>query len=145
MPIPLWGVSATGATLHQLDDPSTGADTVGGVANAYVATLVTSPFSGGPGTYSDLRRMVVNIETPAAVTLTLQAMRDKQAAGVVMTRTVNPVESRDTILPQKVSGTEFQESLTVSGWSQSTAPSASIGLCSANLIVRRSERGGDDT
>lgn len=147
MPIPLWGALAYGGKLMQLDDPSVGADSYvnANTNNPYTATLTTSPFSAGPGTYSNLRRMVVNLESPATVSLSVQAMRDKQLSGTVITRSVLPIEARDVIIPQTVSGTEFQETVEVSGWPVTTAPTTSLGVCSVLLVVRRSERGGDDT
>lgn len=148
MPIPLWGAMAYGGKLLRLDDPSVGADTVDEDAeteNEYTATLVTSPFSAGPGTYSDLRRFSLNVETPATVDILVQAMRDKQLSGTVITRTVTPVEARDTDFPQKVTGTEFQESITLQGWDTGVAPNTSLGVASVVMVVRRSERGGNDT
>ena len=148
MPIPLWGAMAYGPYLLQLDDPSVGADSVDVDAeteNPYTATLVTSPFEAAPGTYSDLRRFVLNVETPTAITVTVQGMKDKQFSGALITRVVTPVEARDVIFPQKVTGTEFQESVTLSDWDTSTAPSASLGVASVVLVPRRGERGGNDT
>lgn len=112
--------------------------------NAYTATMVTSPFTAGPGTYSVLRRFGVNVETPAEVQVLVQAMRDKQLSGTVITRTVTPVEARDTDFPQMVSGTEFQEFITLQGWPTNVAPNTSLGVASALLVQRRSERGGND-
>lgn len=148
MPIPLWGAMAYGGKLLQLDDPSVGADSVDEDAeteNPYTATLVTSPFSAGPGTYSDLRRFTLNVETPATVQVLVQGMRDKQLSGTVITRNITPVEARDTDFPQKITGTEFQESITLQGWPTSVAPNTSLGVASVMMVVRRSERGGNDT
>lgn len=148
MPIPLWGAMAYGPYLLQLDDPSVGADSVDADAeteNPYTATMVTSPFTAGPGTYSDLRRFSLNVETPATIEVQVQAMRDKQLSGTVITRNVTPVEARDVDFPQKVTGTEFQESITLQGWPTTVAPNTSLGVASAVLVVRRSERGGNDT
>ena len=146
MPIPLWGATAYGGKLYQLDDPSVGADWVdGGTSNPYQATIVTSPFSAGPNSYSSLRRFIMNVDTPTAIQIDVQPMRDRQLAGTNITRTLQPTAARDVTFPQKVTGTEFQESITLSNWSTATAPSASIGMCAAVMVVRRSERGGDDT
>ena len=147
MPIPLWGAMANGGKLYQLDDSSVGADKYvsGSDYTAFVATLLTSPFTLGPGTYASLRKLVVDVDAGAALSLTAQGMRDGVASGALLTRAVATTDPQDQILPLKVMGSEFQVDVTLSGWPVTASPAGSLGAASLTLVPRRGARGGSET
>lgn len=147
MPLPLWAAMADGGKLYQLDDSSVGADKYVSSSDytAFTATLTMSPFTAGPGTYSSLRKLVVDVETGAALTLTAQGLRDGVTSGDLITRTVSLGEAPSQILPLKVMGSEFQAQMELSGWAVTATPAASIGSASVTLVPRRGARGGSET
>lgn len=138
---------AGGGKLYQLDDSSVGADKYvdANTYTAFVATLITSPFTLGPGTYASLRKMVVDVDTGAALSLTIQGMRDGEASGALLTRSVVTTDAQDQIVPLKVMGSEFQTEVSLSGWAVTATPAASLGSASFTVVPRRGARGGSET
>ena len=147
MPLPLWAAMANGGKLYQLDDSSVGADQyVDANTNvAFVATLVCSPFTLGAGTYSSLRKVVLDVDTGATLSLIVQGIRDGDASGVSITRSVTTTDVQDQVVPLKVMGSEFQVEVTLSGWAVTTTPAASLGSAAITLVPRRGSRGGSET
>ena len=147
MPTPLWGAMANGGKLYQLDDSTVGADQYVDANDyvAFVATLAMSPFTLGPGTYSSLRKLVVDVDTGADLTMTVQGMRDGAASGELMTRAVATTDAQDQIVPLKVMGSEFQVEIDLSGWPVTATPAASLGSASVTVVPRRGSRGGSET
>jgi hypothetical protein len=104
MPLPVWAAMANGGKLYQLDDSSVGADKYvsGSDYTAFTASLIMSPFTAGPGTYSSMRKMVLDVETGAALSLTAQGFRDGAVSGALVTRTISLGEAPAQIVPLKV-------------------------------------------
>lgn len=147
MPLPLYAAMANGGKLYTLDDTSVGADLYdasGPTSNGFQATLTPSPITAGPGSYSSLRRLVLDVDTGAELTLEVQGMRDGESSGDVITRTVAVADSPEQTIPLKVMGSELQVTITLSGWDADATPSASLGSGAFTLVPRRTSRGGDE-
>lgn len=148
MPLPLYAAMANGGKLYLLDDTSVGADKYdagGGPSyTAFDATLVTNPITAGPGTYSDLRRVVLDVDSGVDLTLTVQGMRDGAVSGSVISRAVAVTDSREQTIPLKVMGSELQSIITLTGWAAAATPAASLGSASFHLVPRRGSRGGNE-
>lgn len=146
MALPLYALMAYGGKLYTLDDTSVGADQVnGGSYVEFTATLTSSPFTLGTGVFLSLRRLVVNLLTGADLSLEVQGSRNGSPSGALVTRSVLATDPSDVVVPLKVMGDPLQVSLTLSGWTPTSPPTASLGGASLLVVPRRGVRGGSET
>lgn len=147
MPLPLYAAMANGGKLYALDDTSVGADQYDASGPTYTefqATIVPNQVTAGPGTYSDLRRLVLDVDAGVDLTLQVQGMRDGEVSGDLIERDVAVTDSRQQIIPLKVMGSHLQATITLTGWDPDATPAASLGSGSFHLVPRRGVRGGNE-
>jgi hypothetical protein len=139
MPIPTYGVEAHGGRIVTLDDEAVVkdlTDDAGSGGDAYVASVVPTPFDTGIGGWSTFRRMVQHVHQGGAVTVEITAIRDEQDTGQSITRNLTTSSSFVVSAPLKVGGTTFSAKVELSAFD---AP-AELGKSEQWLVPRRRKR-----
>ena len=130
--IPLYGVTAHGGKILQLDDESVYADQ----QEPYTPYLVSTNIDVGAGGYGRLRRVVQNVIHTGQVTVEITPYRDGMESGATIARDLSIGENGTVDAPMAVGATRFGVKIALSLFDAAVE----LGKAELYVIPRRSQR-----